>query len=296
MNKEQQSNNIHRDYSTISPSAKSLLLMKGYTNIPFAKRAAELISYPYNYSPYFNKKDFTFWARVAHFENRYWSIDQLLNEIPAKNILELSSGFSFRGLNAVKENNVHYIDTDLSEIISIKKQIIHQLQDENFVAKGKLETLPLNALDENQFQETVNHFSKEKIIIVNEGLLMYLSNDEKEKLCGNIRKVLQRHGGYWITADIYVKKEFENNFLKIDDKLSAFFKQHNIEENKFDSFQSAEIFFKQQGFTIDKEATPDYSKLNSVNYMLQSATQQQLFQLKDKGKIHATWRLKLSAH
>ena len=296
MNKEQDVNTIHRDYSTISPSAKSLLLMKGYTNIPFAKNAAELISYFNNYSPDFNKKDFTFWARVAHFENRYWSIDQLLNELSAKNILELSSGFSFRGLNAVKENNVHYIDTDLPEIISIKKRLIHQLQDENFTLKGKLETLPLNALDENQFQERVNHFSKEEIIIVNEGLLMYLSNAEKEKLCDNIRKVLQQYGGYWITADIYIRKELENNLLKIDDKLKAFFKQHKIEENKFESLQSAEIFFKQQGFIIDKEATPDYSKLNSVNYMLQSATQEQLLQLRNREKIHTTWRLKLSDH
>lgn len=32
-----------RDFNSISPSAKSLILMKGYTNIPFARQIAEII-------------------------------------------------------------------------------------------------------------------------------------------------------------------------------------------------------------------------------------------------------------
>ncbi|MDR3609431.1 MAG: hypothetical protein P4L27_02585 [Ignavibacteriaceae bacterium] len=39
-----------RNFNTISPSAKSLLLMKGLTNIPFAKEGAEFIMYPEPYS------------------------------------------------------------------------------------------------------------------------------------------------------------------------------------------------------------------------------------------------------
>src|SRR5881398_1211842 len=106
-----------RNYSTISPSAEMLLMTKGYTNIPFAKEAAELYVYPEKYTLDLSDKDFTFWTRLAHFESRYWSVNQLLWEINAKNILEISSGFSFRGLKAVQENNIHYIDTDLAEII-----------------------------------------------------------------------------------------------------------------------------------------------------------------------------------
>ncbi|MDR3715026.1 MAG: hypothetical protein P4L51_19605 [Puia sp.] len=73
-----------RNYSTISPSAKSLLLMKGFTNIPFARQAAELISYPEKYIPDPDSKDFGFWARAAHFESRYLSIDQLLTPLTVK--------------------------------------------------------------------------------------------------------------------------------------------------------------------------------------------------------------------
>ena len=181
MNNDKQTTITDRNYNTISPSAEMLLMTKGYTNIPFAKEAAELYVYPEKYTIDLRDKDFTFWTRLAHFESRYWSIDQLLSEIDAKNILEISSGFSFRGLKAVQENNVHYIDTDLSEIIEVKKNLLAQLQ-RGTAAKGRLETLPLNALDEKQFSEIISHFSEGEIVIVNEGLLMYLNKEEKEKL------------------------------------------------------------------------------------------------------------------
>lgn len=60
-----------RDFSTISPSARSLILLKGYTNIPYARQTAELLSKPESYVPDYSKQNFTFWARLLHFENRY---------------------------------------------------------------------------------------------------------------------------------------------------------------------------------------------------------------------------------
>ena len=87
-----------RDYTAISPSAKSLLLLKGLTSIPFAKATAELVSGPGSYDAGMQNTDFAFWKRVVHFEDRYWSVDQLMAEVDISNILELSSGFSFRGL------------------------------------------------------------------------------------------------------------------------------------------------------------------------------------------------------
>ena len=98
----------NRNFNTISPSAKSLLLMKGYTNIPFARQAAELIVFPKKYIPDFSNNDMTFWARVVHFENRYRSIDQSLADLSVKNILELSSGFSFRGLETTRQEGFYY--------------------------------------------------------------------------------------------------------------------------------------------------------------------------------------------
>jgi len=281
----------NRDYSTISPSAKSLLLLKAYTNIPFAREAAKLMMRPEKYEPDFDKRDFMFWGRVVHFESRYWSINQLMTDIPIKNILEISSGFSFRGLAAVQQDGIHYIDTDLPEVIALKKEFIKELQTE-VNPKSKLEVLPLNALDENAFEEIINRFAAdEPVIIVNEGLLMYLSTPEKEKLCQIIQNVLDKRGGYWITADIYIKQRNLMPGAVIDDKLTQFFEKHKVREQMFDSFDAAEKFFNEQGFIIDKKAVPDRDKLSTLPYLLKNASAEQMKLLGGAGKIQETWRL-----
>ena len=284
---------MKRNYNTISPSAKALLQLKGLTNIPFAREAAELMIKPYQYKTYYNKKEVGFWAKVVHFEKRYWSIDQLLNDLSVQNILELSSGFSFRGLDTIRNNQYYYIDTDLPDVIEQKKEFINTLQKEIDFPINNLETLTLNALDENEFSEIVNHFPEGEIVIVNEGLLMYLDINEKEKLCSNIREILKERGGYWITADIYIKND-NNRTMKKDEQWNKFFEQHKIEKNKFDSFAEAESFFKRNGFIIDKEASPDRSKLSSLQHLISNASGKELIYLRNRAKIQATWRLRLA--
>lgn len=280
-----------RNYTTISPSALSLLLMKGHTGIPYAREAAAVMSQPGEYKPNFENREAGYWARVLHFESRYWSIDQLLADIDTKNILEISSGYSLRGLAMAQAGACHYIDTDLPGIIDAKQRFTAQIQG-NTVNKGLLETLPLNALDASEFNEIINRFDKGIITIVNEGLLMYLGIDEKKQLCRNIHSVLKQCGGYWITADIYIRQEGLGVDLKMNAQQKAFFEQHKIEENKFDSFETAEAFFQEQGFVIDKVAVPDHARLSSLQYLLASLPEDKRTAMGSTPKMHATWRLR----
>lgn len=283
-----------RDYSTISPSARSLLFMKGHTDIPFARKAASLLQHPASFEPDFTNPDFRFWARVVHFEHRYKSINQLLNEVPVHNILELSSGFSFRGLAAMQQAGVHYIDTDLPGIISLKQSFVSSLQEAPPATGSQLEILPLNALDETQMRDTAEHFPAGNIAVVNEGLLMYLDDEEKQQLCSIIRSLLEKRGGYWITADVYLKRPHAHASMRLDDKLGEFFEEHRITEKMFDSFEAAAAFFNNAGFVVDKEAETDYAALSTLPYLMQSATAEQLTKLGGAGKLQATWRLRLA--
>jgi len=284
----------NRNFNTISPSAIWILLMKGHTNIPFAQQTAELIQHPKTFTPDFTKKDMTFWARTLHFESRYLSIDSLLDDLKISNILELSSGYSFRGLDKVRNSKLHYIDTDLPAVIETKKEFIKALQTNMKNMQGELELLSLNALNEDQFRDTVNRFPSGEIVIVNEGLLMYLDSSEKEKLCRIIHNILEERGGYWITADIYLKHHQEKLNFKVDDRTKEFFEEHQIEEKRFESFSEAEEFFKKMGFTIDKEADIDITKLGSFRYLCESSNMAQLTKMSEVGKFQATWRLKVS--
>lgn len=282
-----------RDYSSISPSAKVLLLLKGRTTIPFAREVASLVATDHSDLPPMDEQTPYFWGRMVHFENRYRSIDQLLEGLPVKNILELSSGFSFRGLDRVLREDCHYIDTDLPEMIAAKKPFLEQLAAGAAYA-GRLEMEPLNALDETAFQQVVRHFPEGPVAVVNEGLLMYLGVPEKIKLCSIIRKVLEERGGYWITADIYIKREMEDPNIQVNDPLNRFFEQHRIRENMFDDFEHAAVFFKEQGFVVDKEAETDLSGLSAFQQLKEHVSVDQLAVLKKAQVIQATWRLKLA--
>jgi hypothetical protein len=283
---------INRDFSSVSPSAKWMILCKGHTNIPYAREVAELLEYPNKYVPDFKKRNFTFWASTLGLERRYWSINQLLTDLSIKNVLELSSGYSFRSLEYVQQKGVHYIDTDLPDIIVAKKEFIKSLKKEELNSNGKLELLPLNALDKNNFLEIIGIFSQGEVAIVNEGLLTYLDRQEKEKLCSIIHEILMERGGYWITADIVLKNKEAKLGLGYNDEIKEFNEQQNTEGNSFESFKEAEMLFKDMGFVIDKEANVKYSEMSSFKYMIRCLTLRQLFKLRNKGKIQATWRLK----
>jgi O-methyltransferase involved in polyketide biosynthesis len=287
------SSTADRNYNTISPSAKWVLLMKAHSTIPFAKQTAELISYPEKFNPDFEKTDVGFWGRTAHFEHRYLSIDQLLSDIPGHNIMELSSGFSFRGLDFTMRKDVHYIDTDLPDMIDQKKELIKQLEKDESDRKGRLELLPLNALDEKAFKEIVQRFEEGPVNIINEGLLIYLSTEEKERLCKIIHDVLKERGGHWITADIYLKvAQFRLDDSSLDEKTKNFFKEHNVEANRFESFEEAEALFKRTGLVIDKEANVDFTSLSAFPYVAKNMKPEDYEKWKKVGKIHATWRLR----
>ena len=302
-----------RNYNTISPSARSLLLLKGHTPIPYAREAAALIQYPEPYEPDFSNRHPGFWIRVMHFETRYQSINDLLSDLSPQpvNILEISSGFSFRGLALAAEREVNYIDTDLPDVIATKQKMIDALAADT-VLRGHYELRPLNALDPTAFQAIVDSIPPGPIrtsqgvvprpgsfdpfaslVIVNEGLLMYLGKEEKQQLCQFIAKVLRERGGYWITADIYIRRSMPDEpELDQGDTLKEFLKQHKVQENMFETFDEAIQLFADAGLVLDKEAEPDYANLSAAPHFMASATPELLGKLRGRGKIHATWRLR----
>lgn len=284
---------MHRDYSSISPSAKALLLTKSLTTIPFIADAARLILGDEAVNQLANAThDEIFLKRLLHFESRYLSLDSLLFASGSLNVLEISSGFSFRGLNmALNHPNIFYLDTDLAQVIDIKQDLTALLiRQEQLQLKGKLQTKTLNALDENAFTESVKQMPAGKLSIINEGLLMYLNMEEKAKLCQIIHKALKLRGGYWITADIYIKKDLGQNAKS--DAFGQFLEAHHVEDNKFENFEHAEAFFKDQGFKLITKATSVWHQLSSVKYVNTELMNSLVKQAGTIGKIRETWALK----
>lgn len=204
-------------------------------------------------------------------------------------MLEISSGFSFRGLYLAATNpDVVYIETDLPGVIELKADLSAQLiEKQNIELQGSLLTLPLNALDEDAFIKTIDHLPPGPVNIINEGLLVYLNTEEKIRLCQIIHRVLTTRGGHWLTADVYVRKK-----IRLEkDAFSSFLDAHNVEENKFESFAQAEEFFAAQGFKIHSKPDPVWHDLSTLGFINPDDLNTMVDQAAKIGRIRETWAL-----
>ncbi|HEY1694344.1 MAG TPA: class I SAM-dependent methyltransferase [Polyangiaceae bacterium] len=236
-----------RDFSSISPSARSLLLVKAQTTLPYAREAAELLFGAGAVAKAREEAaaDPKVAGRQKHFEIRARSIDEALAARAASRVLELAAGLSLRGLAMAERADVVYVDTDLPELAATKADLLARLHPAPL--DGVLLVRALDALDTAAFQATVAAIPAGPLAVVHEGLLMYLRDDEKARLAANVREALLARGGAWITADVYVRGPTR---VHRDAKTQAFLDRHNVEDNKFASFAAAAAFFAAQGFAL----------------------------------------------
>jgi len=241
-----------RDPSTISPSAKGLLLVKSQSSLPFAREAAELL-WGVDAVEAARRAEQTEEGAVLrrrHFELRAESIDRALAEVAATRVLELAAGLSFRGLAmAARRADVSYLDTDLPNIVDLKSDLVPRLHPAPLA--GVLRVLALDALDAPAFAAAVRELPDGPIAVVHEGLLMYLDDGEKDRLAANVAEALGARGGWWITADVYVRSDAH---VFRDERTKRFLEQHSVEDKKFASWEAAEAFFSRGGFRVARRA------------------------------------------
>ena len=248
---------VTRDFSSISPSALSLLLMKAESSIPYAKEAAAALwgeQAPRELADALVAENAR--RRLRHFVNRYRSLDQLLSESGCSNVLELGAGLSFRGLELARTTTTFYIDTDLPNIVTLKTDLIDRLAARDRL--GTLRVQSLNALDGAAFRATVDEFPPGPLAIANEGLLVYLDEREKAALASNVRAALQARGGVWLTADVYIQNPGGSAPNVSYGRSREFLDKHRVEQNKFVDWAAAERFFTGHGFRIDRKLAHEH--------------------------------------
>ena len=85
------------------------------------------------------------------------------------------------------------------------------------------------------------------IAIVHEGLLRYLDDEEKTRLAASVRAALAERGGWWVTADVYVRSDVA---VFREEKTRRFLEAHRVEEKKFADWDAAESYFARSGFRV----------------------------------------------
>lgn len=203
------------NFDKVSLTAKLTAYMRQYSDIPFAKDVAQQLHAREAFEKLLqdsqmHPEDLLWYAPI--FEVRYKSVAETIRNSGARQVLELASGLSLRGLAMTQDPNITYVETDLEELTHEKAALVSILRRQyNLAPEANLHMVAANALDPQQLRAAIKTFRHDRpIAVVNEGLFQYLSAGEMETVARNVRDLLAEFGGVWITPDFALKENVTN--------------------------------------------------------------------------------------
>ena len=128
-------------------------------------------------------------------ESRFQTMNRMIESRKETQIVDLPCGYTSRGIRLSREGRI-YFGFDLPAVIdAIRPAVEHII--------GKNDRITYHAADATNYDSLESPFSEanRNFLITTEGLLMYFSQPELEEVFRNIRRLLKKYGGSWITAD-----------------------------------------------------------------------------------------------
>lgn len=134
-------------------------------------------------------------------EARYAALSRFMKSEGYTNLLDIACGYTPRSVYC-SASGIDYVGLDVPIVAEELREMAKKLgieKDHPFYVGGDATNAAslVSAAD----------LMKGKIVISCEGLSQYLSTDEFEQFIGGIRKVLEQHGGVWVTSDMGVDYE-----------------------------------------------------------------------------------------
>ena len=245
-------------YEKISYTAKLVAHIRSFTDIPFTKEIAAASGAETDFQTLTGKSAESMTQFTSLLEARYKATDRIIARYHITQVLEIAAGLSPRGLAMTENPNVVYEATDLPQILEEEKAIAESILAKMNIHRPNLHFRIANALDRESLLQAAIPFRPDKpVAIITEGLLPYLTREEKETLAGNIRDLLKQHDGIWITSDIHTKQllKFAS---QADDTMQQRMQnvrgatERDMEKNAFEDENDVRQFFTNAGFTIEE--------------------------------------------
>ncbi|HEY2511580.1 MAG TPA: class I SAM-dependent methyltransferase [Polyangiaceae bacterium] len=201
------------DASLISVTAKLAAYYRQFSDIPFAAEVAKRIGADEAFARILHdhglsREKLTFYAPM--FEARYKSITQVILASGTPQVLELASGYSLRGLDLARNHQLRYVETDLPEVVATKLGLLEDVRKHHGLSPiPEHAVTAADALDFEQVRAAAAALDRRRpLTVLCEGLIMYLSRKETERLATNIHGLLGEFaGGSWITPDFSFREE-----------------------------------------------------------------------------------------
>ncbi|MDQ2642375.1 MAG: class I SAM-dependent methyltransferase [Myxococcota bacterium] len=263
------------DPSLISVTAKVAAYYRQFTDIPFAREAAERIGADAAFERILrehglDRDQLTFYAPM--FEARYKSLTQLLLS-GAPQVLELASGYSLRGLDLTRSGAIHYVETDLPNVVAEKLRLLEDLRQQHELPQSPQHRItPADALDLEQIRAAAATLDTGRpLTVLCEGLIMYLAKQETERLAANVLELLRGFaGGRWISPDFTFRAEAKDlppARVRLREAITGV-TQRQIDASSFEDAQDLEGFLARAGFRVQVHSqvdeTSSFSSLDAL--------------------------------
>ena len=234
------------DFRRVSVTALIPAFARGeYTTIPWSREMLAVLRERGATLPEGPWREYGAFASI--FDARFRAVTRLVEEKAATQVLELAAGLSPRGAELAPRGIV-YVEADLAESITLKREVVTAMLGS--VPKN-LHLCAASAIDREQLLSCCVPFAAgQPVAVTTEGLLRYLTFDEKAMVAANVQEILQRYGGWWITPDIHLRTWAQR---QTPTHRQAELKTlgRSLDANYFEDFDHARQFFERWGFAVD---------------------------------------------
>jgi len=246
------------DFAKLSVTKRFAAYMRQFSDIPYAADTADIIQARPAFEAFLRPhklipEDLHFYA--PYFEARHKAISAAIQRVNPRQVLEIGAGLSPRGLTLSEDGRIFYVETDLEAMIGEKRALLAALtRRHRLPARNNLRNVAADALELDQLLAAANYFkSGQRLVVVHEGLLQYLSSSETEQVARNIHHLLGKFGGTWITPDFSLKSDSAH----ISDQQKYFRQvlhdatERTLYDNAFDSIEHLREYFRGLGFQVE---------------------------------------------
>jgi O-methyltransferase involved in polyketide biosynthesis len=236
------------DFRRVSVTALIPAFSRGeYTSIPYA---SEMLAYLRGRGASLSEGPWSDEAARAFapvFEARFRAVTQAVAEKGATQVLELAAGLSPRGMELARQGIV-YVEADLDESMAQKREIVTAILG---AIPRNLHLCTASVIDRSQLLDCCSPFvAGRPVAVTMEGLLRYLTFDEKALVARNVHEILERYGGWWITPDVHLRTLTQRQTPDYRQRERETLGR-SLDAHYFEDLDHALRFFSDCGFAVD---------------------------------------------
>lgn len=253
----------------ISPTAKFVAYLRTFSDIPFSKDISAVSDSENVFKDIGGEYTETMIKFAPLLEARFKVISAIIEQQKIKNVLEIASGVSPRGLIMSEDPSVNYVEADLPTILAEKEKIVRDILGRSKQTRPNLHFAKTDVLKLEELQAAALPLNS-PMAVEHEGLLNYLTREEKMVAAKNIHQLLSQKNGIWITPDISTRQEMEK-ILSLNENLRNILSiisgitERNMETNAFKDEEDIQTFFRETGFEAEVRPQLDFINIDDLS-------------------------------